>query len=130
MAKKKAGIIRIPCDGLATQEGGWVEMSSYLRTKHLPYVQALSRKDFDVTWEELSISERGNLVLSLRYAFLAVYVYNWNWKNIDGKAYPKPADNGAVFGDLRAVEFNWLWEKVWETIGEATSIPKVNDTPS
>lgn len=129
MGKKQAGVVRVSCDGLATQERGWVEMSSYLRTKHLPYVQALSVKDFEDTWEELSISERGDIVLGLRGDFLAVFVYNWNWKGIDGKPYPKPAGNAGVFGDLRPAEFNWLWEKVWEMVPEGTEIPKASDTP-
>lgn len=130
MGKKDAGIVRLPCDDLATQEGGWVEMCAYLQVRHLPYVEATDKRNFEKGWEELSHSQKGNKVLALRYELLAAFVTDWNWKDPEGKPYPKPAGNTEVFGMLKPLEHHWLWEKVWEIIGEGYGIPKASGTLS
>jgi len=127
MAKKKVvGIIRIPCDGLATQKGGWVEMAAYLKTKHLPYVDALNLTA--LTGEGLP--EERTKSQETAYALMAVFVTNWNWKGFDGKPYPKPAGNPEIFAEIRRQEFMWLWSKVWEAIGDTLAVPKQKGTPS
>jgi len=130
MGKDKTGIIRVPCDGLATQEGGWVEVCAYLMVKHLPYVWAIDERGFDKKQEELPNSERGKAVLALRCDLMVTFVIDWNWKDPKGNPYPKPAGNVEAFQSLRPPEFNWLWETVWATIREGMEIPKANDTPS
>lgn len=126
MAKKKVGIIRVSSDGLETQKDGWVEMAAYLKIKHLPYVDAL-----DLTAiREGGLPEEQTKSQETTFALLAVYVTNWNWKDFEGKPYPKPAGNPDIFGEIRRDEYTWLWNKVWESIGGNIGIPKQNDTPS
>lgn len=124
------GIIRIPSNGLATQEEGWVEMSSYMKMKHLPYVEALNLRDLKKAWAKLQVSARGNKVLTLRFDLMATFVTDWNWKDREGNPYPKPAGNPSVFWELKPQEYRWLWDRIWDVIGENYGIPKASDTPS
>jgi len=115
MSKKKAtmGIVRIPCDGLATQEKGWVEISAYLKVKHLPYVEALRESGFD----KAATAREKEEALGPTYDLLSVLVEDWNWKAPDGSPYPKPYKNPEVFADLRPAEYDWIREKaLWVNI--------------
>lgn len=126
MGKNKVGIIRVSSDGLEAQKDGWVEMAAYLKIKHLPYVDAL-----DLTAiREGGLPEEQTKSQETTFALLAAYVTDWNWKDFEGKPYPKPAGNPDIFGEIRRDEYTWLWNKVWESIGRDIGIPKKNDTPS
>lgn len=127
MAKKKGvGIIRVPSDDLETQKDGWVEMAAYLKVKHLPYVDGLELNAI----KEDGLPEEQTKSQETTFALLAVFVTNWNWKDFDGKPYPKPAGNPEIFGEIRRAEYTWIWNKLWESIGGKIGIPKAKDTPS
>jgi hypothetical protein len=126
MAKKKKGVVRLPSDDLPSQEGGWVEMQKYLKTKDLPYIQAfdpVALVDPEATIEE---KEKG---LEGTYRLLGRVVTDWNWKDPDGDAYPKPLGNAEVFGEIKPQEFDWLVRMLNKTLAEQATVPKQTDTP-
>lgn len=142
MGKKEAGvgIIRIPSDGLATQEDGWVEMSAYAKTKHLPYFQGLDLErlseaialkiSFEADdWDTLV--ERKEKAIAVVCKLLSVFVTDWNWKDGQGNPYPKPHRNAGALEETQPEEFEWLFEQFGNLVsGESVVIPKSNDTPS
>lgn len=126
MPKKaeKPGVVRLECDDLPTQDG-WVEMCSYVRTRHLPYLDSL---DLTVLTEDVPLAQKVER-MQLAYEFLASFVTDWDWKDRDGSDYAKP-DAPEAFGDIRPSEFNWLMKKINEVIGADTDFPKANETSS
>lgn len=126
---KKIGVVRVLSDDLPSQEKGWVEMSSYVKRKHLPYLNDLSNLEILGSGEASADAKAEEMVKMDR--FLAVFIEAWNWKDKDGKAYPQPAGNPEVFGELMPEECNWLIAKTNEVLGEEKlEVPKQNDTPS
>ena len=126
---KKIGVVRVLSDDLPSQAEGWVEMSSYVKRKHLPYLNALSNLEV-LGSAEASADEKAQEMVKMD-RFLAVFIEAWNWKDRDGKAYPQPAGNPEIFGELMPEECNWLIAKTNEVLGEEElEVPKQNDTPS
>lgn len=127
MAKRKPmGVVRLSSDELASQQGRWVEIDAFFKAKHIPFVDALELK---------ALTKKGlpkKKVQSQKTVFdlLAVFVTDWNWKDFDGKPYPKPAGKPEVFAELHRKEYLWIWNKVWEAIGGDLDIPKAKGTPS
>jgi len=143
MAKKKksrAGFVCIPCDGLATQEDGWVEFHAYLKTGHTPYAQGLDLEaiqkaidaevsPFDDEFDALV--ERKEKALRVIFRILSAFVVDWNWKDPKGNPYPKPHRNIQAIENTHPGEFEWLFDQLVEIIGEEeVAIPKSSDTPS
>ena len=136
----KAGVVRIPSNGLETQKKGWVEMHAYLKTTHLPYFQGLDLgilqkvldeevSPFDEDYEPAL--ERKERAMRVVHRLLSVFVLDWNWVYPDGAAYPGPCKNIETFELVQLLEFEWLFERMGEIIaGEEIAIPKSNDTPS
>ena len=136
----KAGVIRIPSNGLETQKEGWVEMHAYLKTIHLPYFQGLDLGTLQkVLDEEVSpfdedyepALERKERAMRVVHRLLSVFVLDWNWVYPDGTAYESPRKNIEAFELVQLDEFEWLFERMGEVLtGEEIAIPKSNDTPS
>jgi len=136
----KAGVIRIPSNGLETQEEGWVDMHAYLKTTHLPYFQGLDLKALQVALDEkVSIFddefdasvERKERAMRVIHRLLSVFVLDWNWVYPDGAAYPEPRNNMEAFELLQLDEFEWLFDHMGKVvIEEEIAIPKSSDTPS
>lgn len=124
-AKKKAGVTRIKSTDLETQEKGWVEMCSYLKAKHLPYIEGL---EVDLLSKDYPTPQEKAVAMEVVYEMLAVFVEGWNWKDGDGTPYSDPAGNPGAFGDLRPAEFGWVMNKVGEVIAEGSGVPKANAT--
>lgn len=124
--KKKKGVTRLPSDDLPLQEGGWVEMVTYLKTKDLPYIlkfDAVALVDPEATIEEQEEA------LERTYRLLARAIMDWNWKDPEGDPYPKPKGNAEVFGELMPKEFDWLVTRLNKTLAEQAAVPKQTDTP-
>jgi|GEM_PF-3409330 len=136
----KAGVVRIPSNGLETQEEGWVEMHAYLKTIHLPYFQGLDLSILQkVLDEEVSpfdedyepALERKERAMRVIHRLLSVFVLDWNWVYPDGAAYPGPCKNIEAFELLQLNEFEWLFARMGEVIAEEEiAIPKSSDMPS
>lgn len=127
MPKKKAGIVRVPSDDLASQADGWVEMYEHLRAKHLPYLASL---DAETLIDAASTGSEKAEAMQRTIDFLAVFITDWNWKDSEGNAYPKPADNPDAFGELWPKEYRWLNVRLRDRIVEDTDVPKANGEPS
>ena len=127
MAKKEAGIVRVDSDDLDSQPEGWVEMCAYLKTKHLPYVMSL---DEDTIRDDAAFGPQKAEAMQRTYELLAQFITDWNWKDPEGTAYPKPAGNWVVFGELRPEEYRWLNVRLRLCLTEGTEVPKANGEPS
>lgn len=136
----KAGVVRIPSNGLETQEEGWVEMHAYLKTIHLPYFQGLKLgalqkvldeevSPFDEDYEPAL--ERKERAMRVVHRLLSVFVLDWNWAYPDGTAYVSPCKNIEAFELVQLGEFEWLFARMGEILtDEEITIPKSSDTPS
>jgi len=129
MGEKRVGTVRILCDDLPSQEGGWVEISAYVKRKHLPYLAALSTIDQGVLGDANAAPELKLREMEKFNKLHSVFVYAWDWKDPDGTPYPEPYGNSDAFGELRQEEWLWLQGQINEIIA-AEEIPKANDTPS
>ena len=126
---KGIGIVRILSNDLPTQEGGWVEISAYVKRKHIPYLAALQTVDEKVLRNKKAKPEARAREMRKLDEFLAAFVFAWDWKDQDGKPYPQP-DTHEVLGELRQEEWAWLQGKANEIMAQEQEIPKANDTPS
>lgn len=127
MAKKNLGIERVPSDDLTSQPEGWVEMHSYLKTKHLPYLMSL---DEETLRDDAKVGAEKAEAMQRIFEFLAQFITDWNWKDPKGNAYPKPDGNPDVFGELHPKEFRWVNHRLRECVTEDIDIPKTNGAPS
>ena len=127
MAEQKAGVERLLSEDVPTQADGWVDVCAYLLTKHLPYVLAL---DDGPLGDDSATAQEKEQSLRRRYELLSKFVLDWDWKDPQGRAYPKPHDNPDVFGELRPVEMRWLYARVIDRMAQDGEIPKQNGEPS
>jgi len=125
---KGIGIVRILSNDLPTQEGGWVEMSAYIKRKHNPYLAALTTINAKVLTNPKAKPEAKAKEMRKLDEFLASFVYAWDWKDQDGNPYPQP-NSYEVFGELRQEEWAWLQGKANEIMAQEQGIPKQNETP-
>lgn len=136
----KAGVVRIPSNGLETQKDGWVDMHAYLKTTHLPYFQGLDLGKLQIVLDE-EVSpfdedyepavERKERAMRVVHRLLSVFVLDWNWTYLDGADYPRPCKNIEAFELVQLDEFEWLFARMGEILTEEEiTIPKSSDTPS
>lgn len=128
MGEKRVGSVRILSDDLPSQEGGWVEVSAYVKRKHLPYLAALASVDQGILADINAEPEDKIREMEKFNKFHASFVYAWDWKDADGTPYPEPHGNPDAFGELRQEEWVWLQNKINEIVA-GEEIPKANDTP-
>ena len=129
MSEKRSGIIRIPSHELPTQPEGWVEISAYVKRKHLPYIAALQTVDENILANANTSAQEKAREMRKFDEFHASFVYGWNWTDGEGVAYPEPHGNADAFGELRQEEWAWLQGKINEVMAQ-NRIPKSSDTPS
>ena len=113
--------LTLTCEDLPSQPEGWVVISSYMKAKHLPFVDGLDISA--LRNPELTVSEKRASMATI-CQFLSVYVFAWNWKDIDGEEYESPADFPDILGELQPMEFNWLLDKVVGTLRSEATVPK------
>ena len=127
---ERIGTIRIPSSELETQADGWVEISAYIKRKHIPYLSVLQTVDDDILRDQEAKAEDRLREMRKFDEFLAVFVYDWDWKDQDGNPYPAPYRNVDAFGELRQAEWAWLQGKANEIMAREPEIPKASETPS
>jgi len=125
---KGIGIVRILSSELETQADGWVEISAYVKRKHIPYLAALQTVDEKVLKNPKAKPEARAREMRKLDEFLASFVCAWDWKDPDGNPYPQP-DTYEVLGELRQEEWAWLQGKANEIMAQEQGIPKQNETP-
>lgn len=136
----KAGVVRIPSNGLETQQEGWVEMHAYLKKVHIPYFQGLDfgaiQKAID---EEASpfgedyedVVKRKQQAMGVIDRLLSAFVLDWNWTYPDGVSYQSPHNNIDAFEEIDLDEFEWLFDQMAKIVTEEDIvIPKSSGTPS
>ena len=125
---KGTGVIRIPSSEVETQADGWVEISAYVKRKHIPYLAALQTVDEKVLANPKAKPEARAREMRKLDEFLASFVYAWDWKDPKGNPYPQP-DTYEALGELRQEEWAWLQGKANEIMAQEQGIPKENGTP-
>jgi hypothetical protein len=126
---ERIGTIRIPSSDLETQAEGSVEMSAYVKRKHLPHLGAMQNVNVEVLKNDDASPEDRFREMRKFDEFLAVFVYDWDWKDQDGNPYPAPHQNPDAFGELRQEEWAWILSKANEIMAQEQGVPKANETP-